>query len=127
MNAKTFERFVRDAVESVPEELRKALDNVDIVIEDYPSARVVREMGDGLLGLYEGTPLPERDFTEVRLPDKITLYRGEFLRLGITGRELVHEIRTTVIHELGHYFGFSDEEMDVLEHDEEDTDDEEEA
>ena len=128
MNPRTFERFVREAVESVPEELRSALHNIDIVIEEFPSPRVVEEMGPGLLGLYEGTPLPERDLQEVRLPDKITLYRGEFLLMGITGRELVEEIRTTVSHELGHYFGFSDEEMEMLEPDhgdeEEDADSE---
>lgn len=124
MNPRTFERFVREAVESVPDALRSALDNVAIVIEDFPPPHVVREMGPGLLGLYEGTPLPERDYSEVRLPDKITLYRGEFMKMGIAGRELVEEIRITVIHELGHYFGFSDEEMDVLEpHDEEEGED----
>jgi len=115
MNRKVFERFVREAVEDIPEPLKEALDNVALVIEDYPLPHVLDELGDEpLFGLYEGVPLPERELGMVTMPDKITIYRGEILDAGFRGRELVEEIQITVVHEIGHYFGLSDEEMEAM-------------
>jgi len=115
MNPRVFERFVREAVESIPEPLKEALDNVAIVIEDYPPPHVLEECGDDtLFGLYEGIPLPERELGITTMPDKITIYRGEILDFGFRGKELVDEIRITVVHEIGHYFGLSDEEMEAM-------------
>ncbi len=108
MNHKTFERYVTQAVQSLPEQLKEALSNIEIVIEDYSR--------DGsLLGLYEGTPLPERQLGDVPMPDKISIYREEILRLGLSGTELVEEIRLTVLHEIGHYFGLEEDELEQFE------------
>jgi predicted Zn-dependent protease with MMP-like domain len=111
-----FERLVREAVEELPREFKEALQNIDIVIEDFPAPQVYEEYGmdPPLLGLYEGIPLPERELGEVTMPDKITIYRGELLRMGLRGRELVEEIRITVLHEIGHYFGLDDEQMEEM-------------
>jgi predicted Zn-dependent protease with MMP-like domain len=107
MNNQTFERYVKQAIESLPHEFKKALKNIEIVIED--------ECDTGpLLGLYEGIPLPERQLGDSVVPDKITIYRGEILRLGLAGKALVDEIRITVLHEIGHYFGLEDDEMTRL-------------
>lgn len=119
MDPRTFEQFVRKAVEGIPEQLKEALDNIDIVIEDRPSPGLLREMGmepgEPLFGLYEGIPLPERSHdTLFQMPDKITIYRGELIRAGFRGRELTEEIRLTVIHEIGHYFGFDDDHLEDL-------------
>jgi predicted Zn-dependent protease with MMP-like domain len=115
MNHQTFERYVKQAVDSLPAQFKNALDNIDIVIEDFPPPELAGEKGSGpLLGLYEGIPLPERQMGEAPMPDKISIYRGEILRLGLRGKELVEEIRLTVLHEIGHYFGLDDEEMTGL-------------
>ncbi len=110
MRRETFERYVKEAVDGLPTELKSALKNIDIVIEERTPSSVLREMGP-VLGLYEGTPLPERELGETYLPDKISIFRQEILGLGLTGSELVDEIRTTVLHELGHYFGLEDDAM----------------
>lgn len=106
MNNQTFERYVKQAIEDLPHEFKDALKNIEIVIED--------ESDSGLLGLYEGIPLPERQIGDSVVPDKITIYRGEILGLGLVGKELVDEIRITVLHEIGHYFGLEDDEMTAL-------------
>jgi len=116
MNNKTFERYVTEAVQSLPDQFKEALSNIEIVIEDVPPPHVRRELGDEpLLGLYEGTPLPERVLGDVPMPDKISIYREEILRLGFSGTELIEEIRLTVLHEIGHYFGLEEEELEQFE------------
>jgi predicted Zn-dependent protease with MMP-like domain len=116
MDDRTFERIVRQAIEGLPDQFKDALENIDIVIEDFPDPDELEEMDidSPLLGLYQGTPLPERELGEVDLPDKISLYKGEFERMGIRGKELVEEIRITVLHEIGHYFGLDDEAMEEM-------------
>ena len=116
MNSKTFERYVTQAVQSLPEQFKEALSNIEIVIEDVPPPHVRRELGDEpLLGLYEGIPLPERELGGAPMPDKISIYRKEILDMGFTGVELVEEIRLTVLHEIGHYFGLDDEDLEQFE------------
>ncbi len=116
MNDRMFEKLVREAVEDLPREFKDALKNIEIVIEDFPSPDMLEEYGmePPLLGLYEGTPLTERELGEVGMPDKITIYKGELLRMGVKGRELVEEIRITVLHEIGHYFGLDDDQMEEM-------------
>lgn len=102
-----FEQAVRDALASLPAELRDAMSNVEIVVEDEPPA------GMPLLGLYEGVPLTRRGaFYGGVLPDKITIYRLPLMRLygGDSGR-LQGEIRRVVLHEVAHHFGISDERL----------------
>jgi len=105
-----FERHVRRALESLPAELRRAMSNVEIVIESE------NPEDPDLFGLYMGIPLTERDsgYAGV-LPDKIEIYRlpleEEF---GGDSEVLVEEIRITVLHELAHHFGIDDDRLDEL-------------
>ncbi len=105
-----FETHVRRALDSLPAELRRAMSNVEIVIEDENSE------DPDLLGLYTGIPLTERDSGYAgALPDKIEIYRlpleDEF---GDDPALLEDEIRVTVIHELAHHFGIDDDRLDEL-------------
>ena len=115
LSRRAFERLVEQALDDLPDDFAAALENVAVVVEDEPSPEVLEEMGfepdEELFGLYEGVPLPERDSFYQSLPDRISIYRGPLERVCRSRREIVGEIRDTVVHELGHYFGLSDEEM----------------
>jgi predicted Zn-dependent protease with MMP-like domain len=98
-----FERLVEEALERLPARFARLLDNVVIVVEDEPSADdldLTEE--DELLGIHRVLP---------PLPDQIAIFRNPILRIARNRREAVREIRETVIHELGHYFGLEDDEM----------------
>lgn len=112
-----FERLVVQALEELPEELLEALDNVDIVIEQEPTPEQLRELGveEGTLyGLYEGIPLTERSSYDLVLPDKITIFQGPITRDAESHAEIAQVVRDTVIHELAHHFGISDERLHEL-------------
>ncbi|HET7554468.1 MAG TPA: metallopeptidase family protein [Gaiellaceae bacterium] len=105
-----FEDTVQAAIESLPDDLRSAMSNVAILVEDEPPD------GLPLLGLYEGVPLTERSsaYAGVR-PDKISIYRGPLERLYGHDHELLQEqIRRVVLHEIAHHFGISDERLREL-------------
>jgi predicted Zn-dependent protease with MMP-like domain len=105
--ADAFERFVQEALDSLRSDLRAAISNVEIVVEDEPPA------GQPLLGLYHGIPLTRRSsgYAGV-LPDKITLFRGPIERLTGAHPDLLRgEIRHVVLHEIAHHFGISDERL----------------
>ena len=110
-----FETLVERAIDGLPEEFFALLDNVAVVVEDEPDPEDLHEMGfapgEELLGLYRGIPLVERDSAYSALPDQVSLYRGPLLRICRDRRELIREIRDTLVHELGHHFGLTDEEM----------------
>jgi len=111
-----FARLVRDALAELPREFAQRLDNVAVLIEDRPSRGKLRALGLGpaetLFGLYEGTPLGERGTGyHLALPDRVTIYREPILEACATTEEMKHEIRLTVIHELGHHFGLSDDDL----------------
>jgi predicted Zn-dependent protease with MMP-like domain len=101
-----FEELVQAALDDVPPELRKDMSNVEIVVEDEPSRR-------GVLGYYQGVPLTQRTSSYAgALPDKITIYRGPLERLyGSDPATLKREVRRTVLHEIAHHFGISDERL----------------
>jgi predicted Zn-dependent protease with MMP-like domain len=116
MDAKDFENLVADAVESLPEEFKRKLENIDIVIEEEPTldqvrlARVPKSVF--LMGLYQGVPFSKRThFYGNVLPDKITIFRNNIERACRTDEEIKETVRRTVIHEFAHYFGISDEHM----------------
>ena len=118
LGRKSFERLVQQALEDLPEEFAAQLENVAVVVEEEPDAMILEEMGfdpeeeaDELFGLYQGTPLIERDTGYADVPDRIVIYMGPILRSCRSAHEVVREIRNTVIHEIGHHFGLSDEEM----------------
>jgi predicted Zn-dependent protease with MMP-like domain len=120
MNRRKFEALVRRALTGLPPEFASRIENVEIVIEDSPAEEHLEyaglEPGDTLFGLYEGVPLTERthDYNLVP-PDKITIFRKPIEAECASEDEIAEEIRLTVMHEIAHYFGISDEKMDEIE------------
>ena len=102
-----FEEYARVALDSLPEELRANMSNVEIVVDDEPP------VGKPLLGLYQGVPLTRRSsYYSGVLPDKITIYRGPLMRLyGKDPERLQREVKRVVLHEVAHHFGISDERL----------------
>jgi len=115
-----FEKLVADALASIPRRFRDAMKNIAIVVEDEPSRALLREMDitppGTLLGLYSGTPLTERrwDYGNT-LPDRIQLFQGPHERSAKDEDDLVVAIGETLIHEIGHYFGMSEEQIEAIE------------
>jgi len=120
MERKRFERLVRQALDSLPEDFRAHLDNVAVVIEDRPPAELesADDAEDGpLLGLYEGHPLTERSFDyALALPDKITIFQSNVESVCSTDDEIRDEVRVTVLHEIAHHFGIDDDRLDELDY-----------
>jgi predicted Zn-dependent protease with MMP-like domain len=120
MNRDEFRALVDRALEDIPKDFRDALTNIAIVIEDEPSDAALADVGleppDTLLGLYQGTPLTERQWAHGNtLPDKITLFQGPIEDSSEDEDDLVVAIGETLIHEIGHYFGLSEEEIERIE------------
>jgi predicted Zn-dependent protease with MMP-like domain len=120
MTRDEFLRLVDEALTTIPPRFRDALANVAIVVEDEPSpaqlAEVDIEPPDTLLGLYEGTPLTERQWAHGNaLPDKVTLFQGPIEDASDDEDDTVIAIGETLIHEIGHYFGLSEEEIEEIE------------
>ena len=114
-----FRRLVREAVASLPPELLARVHNVDIVIESRPTARDRKLAGVGphtlLLGLYHGIPLTRRgENYNLVAPDKISIYQEEIESICETDDEIREQVRITVLHELGHYFGIDDDRLHEL-------------
>ena len=110
-----FERLVEDALATLPPQFAELLQNVAVVVEEEPSADdldMLEDSQDELLGIYRGVSLTRRthDMLPI-LPDQIAIFRGPINRIARTRGEAVREIRDTVVHELGHYFGLHDHEM----------------
>ena len=120
MQREKFESLVADALASIPRRFREAMKNIAIVVEDDPSRELLREMGilppGTLLGLYSGTPLTERgwDYGN-RLPDRILIFQRPHERQARDEHDLVVAIAETLIHEIGHYFGMSEEQIEEIE------------
>ena len=121
MRRREFEELVLRALEGLPPDIRRLIDNVEIVIEREPTVEQLEAAGidpdsdETLFGLYEGVPLTERgvDYGLV-LPDRITIFQGPLEELCASREEIMHEVRTTVVHELAHHFGISDERLREL-------------
>lgn len=108
--------MVGEALESLPKRFADLVENVLIAVEEEPTAEdldSIEDADDGseLLGIYRGVALTERTHDMPLLPDEIAIFRGPINRIASTREEAVREVRETVIHELGHYFGLHDEEM----------------
>jgi predicted Zn-dependent protease with MMP-like domain len=108
-----FARLVRRAVMDLPAEFGRRMRNVEIVVDDEPEPGRVAE-GHELLGLYEGVPLTERAYAEPYLPDRISIYRGPIQRMSTSPRRQAQIVRDTVMHEIAHHFGISDERLTEL-------------
>ena len=111
-----FQELVREALSDLPDEFAAAMKNIAVVVEEEPSAEELESLGldpeqDDLFGLYQGVPLPERGPDAPVLPDRIAIYRLPITWACDTREQVVEEVRTTVIHELGHYFGLDEDEL----------------
>ena len=110
MSRERFEELVSDALDRVPPELAELMTNVVVLVEDDPPPD-----DPDLLGLYDGTPLTERDSTYAGvLPDRILLFRGPLLDMADTEEDLEAEVRITVVHEVAHHFGLDDARLREL-------------
>jgi len=120
MTPDAFRKLVDEALEDIPSDFREALQNIAIVVEQQPPATQLAEVGveppDTLLGLYEGTPLTERGWANGnRLPDKITIFQRPIEESSEDEDDVVQAIAETLIHEIGHYFGLSEDEIEAIE------------
>jgi len=120
MTRRRFERLVAEAISTIPERFRGELQNLAVIVEDEPSDALLAEMEieppDTLFGLYQGIPLTERRWDHGNtLPDHITLYQGPIEDASDTDDDVVVAIGETLIHEVGHYFGMSEEELEAIE------------
>jgi predicted Zn-dependent protease with MMP-like domain len=119
IGADAFARLVEQAIARIPEEIRAYLDNVVISVKRRPSLDLLAEMGlapdEPLFGVYLGVPLTERSVSEPPLyPDAIHIFQEPLEACCATREELLEEIEITVVHEIAHFFGFSDEELEAL-------------
>ena len=120
MTRAEFERLLVEAVALIPKRFRREIKNLALVVEDEPSAELLDEMEieppDTLYGLYQGTPLTERTWAYGNaLPDRITIYQKPIEEDCEDEDEMRAVIGETLIHEVGHYFGLSEEEIEAIE------------
>ncbi len=113
MDRKRFEELVAEAIDGLPDDFRKKLENIAIVVEDKPSREIQSKFrGELLLGLYTGVPLSNRSvWSNYPLPDFIAIYQRNIERICRTDREIIDQVQRTVMHEIGHYFGMDEEEL----------------
>ncbi len=119
LNNKEFDRIVKAAVLRIPEEIRQHLDNIVISVQKRPSPEILQEMGftdeEELLGLFQGTAQTERSITSPPLfPDTILLYQEPLEKMCDTAEELEEEIEITIVHEIAHALGMSEEKLAEL-------------
>ena len=119
MERDRFRKLVDETLDSLPARLRAQIANVEIVVECRPTAEDLEQAGllpgDVLLGLYHGIPLPDRsDGYSFALPDKISIYQEPIESICVSDEEVREEVRVTVLHEIGHYFGIGDERLGEL-------------
>ncbi|MGH2349515.1 MAG: metallopeptidase family protein [bacterium] len=122
LGRKRFEALVLRALETIPEPIRVRMDNVDVVIEERPTARQLAELemepDEVLFGLYEGTPLIERGIiANPLMPDKITIFQRPLEEACETEEEITEEVRRTIVHEVAHHFGFDEDRLADLGYD----------
>ena len=108
-----FARLVRRALDDLPAEFAERMRNVQIVVEDEPTEEQRPKHGE-LLGLYEGVPLTGRGAFEPYIPDRISIFRGPIERMTSSPRGQAKVVRDTVVHEIAHHFGISDERLKGL-------------
>ena len=115
MNRFKFEELVRQAFESLPDQILVRIDNVDVVVSDYPSREQRRANnlapGETLYGLYEGIPQTDREGYGFVMPDKITIFQRPIEEACEDDGEIVEQVQVTVVHEVAHHFGISDETL----------------
>ena len=120
MTRARFEQLVAEAIRSIPARVRDQLRNIAVIVEDEPPDALLDDMEidppDTLFGLYQGTPLTERSWDYGNaLPDRIVLYQGPIEDASDTEDDVVVTVGETLIHEVGHFFGLSEEELEEIE------------
>ena len=120
MTRQAFTRLVDEALNEIPKRFRDEIKNVAVVVEDDPPPDILEELeiepGDSLFGLYQGTPLPERSWAHGNtLPDRISIYQRPIEDACEDHEDIIVCVAETVIHEFGHYFGLSEEEIEAIE------------
>lgn len=110
MDRSEFVEVVEKAVEGLPDKFKNRLDNVAIVVEDWPTDEQLQELGvrGTLFGLYEGVPQTKRGAHYSALPDKITIFQGPITRYAVDEQDMIRQIQSTVEHEIGHHFGLTE-------------------
>lgn len=116
MNREQFEALVAQVLDSLPEEFASRMENVVVVVEGWPTVDHLKagnvKPGMTLFGLYQGVPLTKRGHYHAVLPDKISIFAGPILASsGWDPKAIKTQIRSTVLHEIGHFFGMSEEEI----------------
>jgi predicted Zn-dependent protease with MMP-like domain len=109
-----FESLVEQALHELPKRFSDLLHNIVVIVEEEPSESDRDALEDPryeLLGIFRGIPRTRRTYDMTSMPDQIAIFRGPILRIARNRDEAVAQIRDTVIHELGHYFGLSDDAM----------------
>jgi len=112
MNRERFTELVREAMDSLPQKFRERIQNFAVVVEDYPPQGA--DHGEDLLmGIFEGTALTEKSTWDVQAgPDRVVLYQTNIEAVCDTDDEIREEVRLTVLHEFGHYFGMNEEQLE---------------
>ncbi len=109
-----FELIVDEALENLPPWILERVDNLQVVVEKWPSTEQDPE-GLGILGIYEGVSLPNRSSSYFgAIPDRITIFSGPHLKLGLNGASLKKAIHRTILHEIAHHFGIDDDRLSEL-------------
>ena len=119
MDRSSFEKLVQKSLLRLPRRFKQKLKNISVEVEDRPSAELLRDMGitsGTLFGLYQGVPLTQREWNYGNvLPDRIIIYQRPIESAAVSPGEIEEIVLNTVMHEIGHYFGFSDDELNEME------------
>lgn len=115
MDKESFEKIVEEGIKRIPQEFRNRMDNVVIIVEDNPSAEQVKKIkmrkNQVLFGLYEGVPKTKRIGYGQVVPDKITIFKNQIESISTSEEEIKEIVKDTVWHEIGHFFGMSEEQV----------------
>jgi predicted Zn-dependent protease with MMP-like domain len=119
MDRLAFEKLVQNSLQKLPQKFKKKLANISVEVEYLPSRELLNDMGirsGTLLGLYQGVPLTKRGWNYGNmLPDRIVIYQRTIERFASSPEHIEKMVLDTVIHEIGHYFGFNDKELREIE------------
>jgi predicted Zn-dependent protease with MMP-like domain len=118
MDRKRFEELVQQAITELPDEFRHKLQNVAVIVEDRPGDELLERMEippeETLFGLYEGIPLTERGFDSPLYPDRILIFQEPIEDACDSAEEIRDEVKTTLVHEIAHFFGIDDDYLEEL-------------